>query len=268
MAIHPITRALQVAFLLSTSCLAQTAPTQNPTPAPCPAPNQTTGKPPDQTAQTAKPCPPPPAPAAKKPSSAAEQFPFPGEASKPKNPPDSPSPATTPPDSPSPTTNTTTSPSDAAAQHPFPTQPPPKLPGDDSSSSSSSSSSSDDPNPAPTPTDDPTANGDPSSPPEGTSVHRKLPKVKRVQTDDERVDEDLSVAKFYMHDENYQGAYLRAKDAVNIQPEFSAAHFTLAEILQKMKKKDEAIAEFQTYLKLDPEGEKAKAAKKALAELQ
>ena len=261
MSIHPTTRALQVAFLLSASCLAQTSPTQNPTPPPCPAPNQTTGKTADQTA---KPCP-PPAPAAKKPSSAAEQFPFPGEPSKPKNPPDSPSPST-PPDSPSPATNTTTTPSDAAAQHPFPTQPPPKLPGDDSSSSSSSSG--DDPNPAPTPADDSTAKGDPSNPPEGTSVHRKLPKVKRVQTDDERVDEDLSVAKFYMHDENYQGAYLRAKDAVSIQPDYSAAHFALAEILQKMKKKDEAIAEFQTYLKLDPEGEKAKAAKKALAELQ
>jgi hypothetical protein len=263
MAIHPITRALQVAFLLSASCLAQTAPTQNAPAAPCPTPNQTTGKTPDKTAdQTAKPCP-PPAPAAKKPSSAAEQFPFPGEPSKPKNPPDSQSPSTNTPDSPSPTKTT---PSDAATQHPFPTQPPPKLPGDDSSSSSSSSG--DDPNATPTPADDPTAKGDPSNPPEGTSVHRKLPKVKRVQTDDERVDEDLSVAKFYMNDENYQGAYLRAKDAVNIQPEYSAAHFVLAEIAQKMKKKDEAIAEFQTYLKLDPDGEKAKAAKKALADLQ
>jgi len=261
MAIHPITRALQAVFLLSASCLAQSTPPQNPTPAPCPPPNQTTGKTPDQTRQTAKPC--PPAPPAKKPSSAAEQFPFPGEPGKPKNPPDSPNPSITPPDSPNPTTTT---PSDAATQHPFPTQPPPKLPGDDSSSSSSSSSG--DPNAAPTPTDDPAANGDPSNPPEGTSVHRKLPKVKRVQTDDERVDEDLSVAKFYINDENYQGAYLRAKDAVSIQPEYSAAHFTLAEVLQKMKKKDEAIAEYQTYLKLDPEGEKAKAAKKALAELQ
>jgi len=258
MAIHPITRALQVALLLSGSCLAQSTPSQNPT-APCPAPNQTPAQSP---APPARPCP-PPSPAAKKPSSAAEQFPFPGEPSKPKNPPDSPGPSTATPDSPSPTTTT---PSDAATQHPFPTQPPPKLPGDDSSSSSSSSSSGDDPNP--TPSDDPTANGDPSNPPEGTSVHRKLPKVKRVQTDDERVDEDLSVAKFYMHDENYQGAYLRAKDAVSIQPDYSAAHFALAKILQKMKKKDEAIFEFQTYLKLDPDGEKAKAAKKALAELQ
>jgi cell fate (sporulation/competence/biofilm development) regulator YlbF (YheA/YmcA/DUF963 family) len=260
MAIHPITRALQAAFLLSASCLAQTAPTQKPPPPPCPPANQTSDK---TSAQTAKPCT-PPAPAAKKPSSAAEQFPFPGEPSKPKASPDAPTPSTTTPDSPGPATNKTSTPSDAAAQHPFPTQPPPKLPGDDSSSSSSSTG--DDPNPAPT--DDPTAKGDPSNPPEGTSVHRKLPKVKRVQTDDERVDEDLSVAKFYMNDENYQGAYLRAKDAVSLQPDYSAAHFALAEILQKMKKKDEAVAEFQTYLKLDPEGEKAKAAKKALAELQ
>jgi hypothetical protein len=270
MVIHPITRALQVAaLLLSGSCLAQSSPSQNQTPPPCPAPNQTTGKTADKTHDnipdaTAKPCP-PPTPATKKPASAAEQFPFPGAPSNSKNPPDSPSPSTTSPDS---STPKTTTPSDAAAQHPFPTQPPPKLPGDDSSSSSSSGG--EDPNAAPTapdaaPAGDPAAKGDP---PEGTSVHRKLPKVKRVQTDDERVDEDLSVAKFYMNDENYQGAYLRAKDAVGIQPEYSAAHFALAEILQKMKKKEEAIAEFQTYLKLDPEGEKAKAAQKALAELQ
>lgn len=232
-------------LLLSAASIAQTpaTQTQNPPPAPCPPPNQM----PDQTA---KPCP-PPAPTTKKPS-VAEQFPFPGEPAKPATP-------TLPPNSPNPATT----PSDAAAQHPFPTQPPPKLPGDDSSSSSSSSSG-DDPNVTP-PGDNPTPGGDP---PEGTSVHRKLPKVKRVQSDDERVDEDLSVAKFYLNDENYQGAYLRAKDAVKIQPEYSATHFALAEIAQKMKKKDEAIAEYQTYLKLDPDGEKAKAAKKALADLQ
>jgi Tfp pilus assembly protein PilF len=71
-----------------------------------------------------------------------------------------------------------------------------------------------------------------------------------------------------MNDENYQGAYLRAKDAVQVQPDYSAAHFALAEIAQKMKKKDEAIAEYQAYLKLDPDGEKSKSAKKALADLQ
>jgi hypothetical protein len=242
MVIHSITRALQVAFLFSAACFAQTTTPPDPPAAPCPVPMQAPGQSPNQTPdKTAKPC--PPAPAAKKPS-AAEQFPFPGEPAKPANPPDSPSPTTTP--------------SDAASQHPFPTQPPPKLPGDDSSSSSSSS-------------DGDSSGADPDMPKpgtEGSSVHRKLPKVQRVQTDDERVDEDIKVAKFYMNDENYPGAYLRAKDAVKVQPDYSLGHFTLAQVAQKMKKKDEAMAEYQTYLKLDPEGEKAKAAQKALVELR
>jgi tetratricopeptide (TPR) repeat protein len=183
----------------------------------------------------------------KKPS-VAEQFPFPGKPAKPPNPPDSPAPKTAP--------------SDAAAEHPFPAQPPPKLPGDDSSSSSSSSG-----------TDDPDNSGDIGPPlkdegTEGTSTRRRLPKVQKVQSDDERVDEDLNVAKLYMNDENYPGAYLRAKDAVKTQPDYAATHFALALAAQKMKKKDEAVAEFQAYLKLDPDGEKAKAARMALEELK
>ena len=215
----------------------QTAPAQNP---PCSASaSQNSGK-------SAKPCS-PADPNAKKPS-AAEQFPFPGENAKPAAPaPDSPAPATKP--------------SSAATEHPFPTQPPPKLPGDDSSSSSSSSA--DDPNATP---DTPT----PAPGEEGSSVHnrRRLPKVQHVQSDDERVDEDLKVAKFYMNDENFQGAYLRAKDAVQTQPDYSATHFALAQVAQKMKKKDEAVAEYHAYLKLDPDGDDAKAAQRALEQLQ
>ncbi|WP_353071433.1 hypothetical protein [Tunturiibacter gelidiferens] len=235
MAVGSKIRALLAAFLVSAACHAQTAPAQNP-PAPCPAPGQ-------NTSQPAAPCPPPPQ--TKKPS-AAEQFPFPGTPAKP---------ATPPPDAPS----STTAPSSAAEEHPFPTTPASRLPGDDSSSSSSSGSADSDAVPD---TDMPKPGT------EGSSVHRKLPKVKRVQTDDERVDEDLKVAKFYMRDDNLPGAYLRAQDAVKTQPDYSAAHYALAEIAQKMKKKDEAIAEFQTYLKLDPDGEKAKEAHKALDQLK
>ncbi|MBB5315663.1 tetratricopeptide repeat protein [Tunturibacter empetritectus] len=240
MATGPKIRALLAAFFLSVACHAQTTPAQNPPP-PCPAPGQ-------NTSQPAAPCSPPPS--AKKPS-VAEQFPFPGSPAKPSTS------ATPPPESPS----STTTPSSAAEQHPFPTAPAPRLPGDDSSSSSSSDSSTPDPDAVPD-TDLPKPGT------EGSSVHRKLPKVKRVQTDDERVDEDLKVAKFYMRDDNLPGAYLRAQDAVKIQPDYSAAHYALAEIAQKMKKKDEAIAEFQTYLKLDPDGENAKQAHKALDQLK
>jgi hypothetical protein len=243
MAIRLTSRALLAVLALSTGAFAQTTPAPPP-PAPCPAAGANQNQPASQT-------PPPPCapPAADSPKpSAAEQFPFPGEPAKPTAAPDSPAPSD--------------SKGSAATDHPFPTTPPPRLPGDDSSSSSSSSSSSDADNPsdaAPSPKDEGT---------EGTSVHRKLPKPKKVQTDDERVDEDITVAKFYMNDENFAGAYLRAKDAVKVQPDYSLAHFTLAQVAQKMKKKDEAIAEFKTYLKLDPNGEKMKEAEKALTELK
>jgi tetratricopeptide (TPR) repeat protein len=235
MAISTTFRTLLAVFAISATCGAQTSPAQKPADAPCPAASQTSGK------AAAKPCT-PPATDTKKPS-ANEQFPFPGEPSKPATTPDAPA-------------SNAPRPS-AASEHPFPTPP-------DAGSSSSSSSSSDDA-------------GDPSAPigpplhdegSEGKSTRRKLPKVKKVQTDDERVDEDLSVARFYVNDENLEGAYLRAKDAVKIQPDYSEAHFVLAEVAQKLNKKDEAIAEFKTYLQLDPNGPRMKAAQKALDELQ
>ena len=243
MAIGLKIRASLAAFLFSAACHAQTTPPQN-QPAPCPAPSQ-------NASQPSTPCPPP----AKKPST-AEQFPFPGAPAKPAPP------ATPAPDSPGATT-----PSSAATEHPFPTTPAPALPGDDSSSSSGSSNSDSSSSSSGTDSDVPDTDM-PKPGAEGSSVHRKLPKVQRVQTDDERVDEDLKVAKFYMRDDNLKGAYLRAQDAVKTQPEYSAAHYALAEIAEKMKKKDEAIAEFQTYLKLDPDGEKAKEARKALDQLK
>jgi tetratricopeptide (TPR) repeat protein len=247
MAILPKSRALLAVFALATTtaALAQTNPPQTPPAAPCPAANQNQNQP--SSPPPPKPCT-PPAAGTNKPST-AEQFPFPGEPAKPASTPDAPGPA--------PAKNS------AATDNPFPTTPPPRLPGDNSGSSSSSSSSSSD-------SDNPPDIGPPlkDEGTEGTSVHRKLPKVKKVQTDDERVDEDLNVAKFYMGDGNLQGAYLRAKDAVTVQPDYSNAHFALAQVAQKLKKKDEAVAEFKTYLKLDPEGEKKKEAQQALDELR
>jgi hypothetical protein len=240
MAIRLTSPALLAVLALSTGAFAQTTPAQPP-PAPCPAAGANQNQPASQT--TPPPCA-PPASDSQKPS-AAEQFPFPGEPTKPTAAPDSPAP--------------NDSKGSADTDHPFPTTPPPRLPGDDSGSSSSSSDADNPSDAAPSPKDEGT---------EGTSVHRKLPKPKKIQTDDERVDEDITVAKFYMNDENFAGAYLRAKDAVKIQPDYSLAHFTLAQVAQKMKKNDEATAEFKTYLKLDPNGEKIKEAEKALTELK
>jgi Tfp pilus assembly protein PilF len=127
---------------------------------------------------------------------------------------------------------------------------PGEAPDSSSSSSSSGSSSSDTPDtPTPTPT------------------RRRLPKVTNLQTPDERVDEDLRVAKFYFNLDNFKAAYLRSKDAVKTEPNYAPTHFSLAQAAEKMKKTDEAKAEYNAYLKLSPDGDDAKKAHKALEEL-
>jgi Flp pilus assembly protein TadD len=156
-----------------------------------------------------------------------------------------------------------------------PDAPAPK-PDDASSGSSSGSSSSSSSENGSTAAGESSATKNPDdddddNPPKLTdkgSEGRRVLKVVKPQSDEARVDEDLSVAKFYGQSGNYMGAYLRAKDAVKTQPDYPEGHFALGEAAKRLKKKDEAAAEFREYLKLSPDGEKAKAAEKALAELQ
>ena len=215
-------------LLLVASALSAAAIGQT-APAPC-SPATRNG-----TQAAAKPCPSSETPpAATPPASPAQQFPFPGEANTPN---------TSAPNAPRPSADTA---------HPFPAESP-DLPGADSSSSSSSSSSSGS-----------------SDAPDATrpSTRRKLPKVRKLQTPDERVDEDISVAKFYLNRDNFNAAYMRSKDAVQTEPDYAETHYSLAVAAQKLKKLDEAKVEYNTYLKLAPDGDNAKAARKALQELQ
>lgn len=226
-------RSLLAVLLFSAACGAQSAAPQKADVPPCAPATQASGK------DAAKPC--TPAPDARKPS-VAEQFPFPGSDAKPA--PDAPAP-----DAPHPS---------AASEHPFPTEPPA-----DADSSSSSSSSSDDAGQPAAPIGPPLH--DEGS--EGKSTRHRI-RAEKAQTDDQRVDEDLRIAKFYTDSGNLRGAYLRAKDAVKIQPDYSETRFVLAQIAQKMKKKNEAIAEYKAYLSVDPNGERKEAVVKALAELE
>ncbi len=103
---------------------------------------------------------------------------------------------------------------------------------------------------------------------EGTTgrhlLHRVNPVGTKLQTADERVAEDLSVAKFYTDSGNLQGAYLRSQDAVQTTPDDPDAHFALAEAAARLNKREEAIAEYKACLKLDPVDKEAKEARKAL----
>ena len=93
---------------------------------------------------------------------------------------------------------------------------------------------------------------------------RHLPKVEDL---DKREAEDLEISHYYATTGNFQGSYMRAQDAVKTIPDDPMAHFALAESARRLNKKDEAIAEYKIYLKLDPQGEKVKDAQRSLTEL-
>ncbi|QHN03306.1 hypothetical protein FTO74_07965 [Granulicella sp. WH15] len=136
-----------------------------------------------------------------------------------------------------------------------PPTPRPAAPPDNSGSSSSSSS---DAEPLPDLKDE-------GSEGSTASQRRRMPKVEDMG---KREAEDLKVAKFYHSTGNYMAAYLRAKDALKIDPEDPEAQLALAINAQKLAKREDAIAGYTNYLKLAPDGDAAQTAKKALAALQ
>ena len=198
---------------------------------------------------------------------ATEKFPFPGE------------PAPSTPEAPSlsgtPETPAATGAPAAKKDFPFPGDAPSgSANSPDAASSSSSSSSSGD-----IPQYDPTAGaagpgltdkgseGSPATP--GRHIlHRVNPVGTKLQSADERESEDLDIAHFYMQSGDVKGAYLRSQDAVKTAPDDPGAHYLLAETARKLDKRDEAIAEYNACLKLDPPEKQAKDARKALAALK
>ena len=184
-----------------------------------------------------------------------KQFPFPGE----------------PGDAPAQTPGQTPAQTPAASSAP---KPPPKFPfpgePEDADSSSSSSSSSRDGLPAGDPDtdspDDPAKAGlkDRGSTGSTRFQRRKLAVPEDV---DHRELEDLDVSHYYMTTGNYIAAYARAQDAVRLYPDDENAHLALALSAEKLKKNSEAVAEYKAYLKLAPDGDKAKLAEHALQTL-
>ncbi len=147
--------------------------------------------------------------------------------------------------------------------------------GSSSSSSSSSSNSGDD---AAAGDGDTSPAGPPDAPGQKDSgdgatpgrrlLHRVNPIGTKLQSPDEREAEDLKVASFYSDTGNLQGEYLRSQDAVKTIPDDPAAHFALAEAARKLDKREEAIAEYNECLKLDPSDKEIEEARKELKRLK
>ncbi len=82
-----------------------------------------------------------------------------------------------------------------------------------------------------------------------------------------RLDDDVRVGNFYLRDGNAQGAYLRFKDAVERDAGDPDAQFGLAEAARRLRKTDEAKAHYAECLRLEPDGDHAKPARKALEQM-
>ncbi len=133
-----------------------------------------------------------------------------------------------------------------------------------SSSSSSSSSAADDDDVAPT-----TSGGD--TPVKAATLKdigsHADSSAARVKLEENRVNDDVKVGRFYLRDGNLNGAETRFKDALQHDPDDPEAHFAMAELLLRQKRSDEAAAQLRRYLELAPDDEHTKDAKKMLAKL-
>lgn len=79
--------------------------------------------------------------------------------------------------------------------------------------------------------------------------------------------QDVKVAQFYLVNQDPKGAYSRFKEATKVDPTNPDAVFGLAEAARALKLTSEAADNYRVYLDAFPDGSKAKAARKALAQL-
>jgi hypothetical protein len=86
--------------------------------------------------------------------------------------------------------------------------------------------------------------------------------------DPHRAAKDVEVGDFYFKQRNYRAAISRYREALLYKPNDAIATFSLADALEKAGDRQEAIQNFQAYLKILPTGPKAKDAHKALERLQ
>ena len=82
-----------------------------------------------------------------------------------------------------------------------------------------------------------------------------------------RAQEDVRIGRYYLNDGNYQGAYTRFAEAGHMDPANVEAIYGLASAAEGLHKKDEALENYKLYLQIAPDGDRAKAAQKAIRSL-
>jgi tetratricopeptide (TPR) repeat protein len=86
--------------------------------------------------------------------------------------------------------------------------------------------------------------------------------------DPHKAAKDVEVGDFYFKRQNYRGAEDRYREALVYKNNDATATFHLAVCLEKMDRPDEALEEYESYMKILPHGPEAEKAKKAIDRLK
>jgi tetratricopeptide (TPR) repeat protein len=96
----------------------------------------------------------------------------------------------------------------------------------------------------------------------GTDVNEMHP------WDPHKAMKDIEVGDFYFKRKNYRAAESRYREALLYKNNDAVATYRLAVSLEKLDRPDEAREEYESYLKILPEGHEAEHARKALERLK
>lgn len=86
--------------------------------------------------------------------------------------------------------------------------------------------------------------------------------------DPHKAAKDIEVGDFYFKQKNYRAAESRYREALYYKDNDAVATYRLAVSLEKLNRPDEAVTEFESYLRILPHGPYAEDAKKAIERLR
>lgn len=86
--------------------------------------------------------------------------------------------------------------------------------------------------------------------------------------DPHRAAKDVEVGDFYFKRKNYHAAESRYREALYYKDNDALATYRLAECLEKMNQPEDARMEYESYLKILPNGPQAEGARKAIERLK
>jgi tetratricopeptide (TPR) repeat protein len=86
--------------------------------------------------------------------------------------------------------------------------------------------------------------------------------------DPHKAAKDIEVGDYYFKRKNYTGAESRYREALVYKENDAVATYKLAICLEKLNRADEALTEYENYVKILPNGPEAAEAKKAIERLK